>query len=151
MAFPASTGVLSKILGDTCAQALNMKQYAANIRDDAAAGDIPARQVIGIDGDLHRYRQVFAEAGAKPGILEVAREEFNDPALDITVEWNAMMAAIDDVRAWVRANFPTANQGGTPYLAAQAWGANGPVDRLFTPAQTAGLRAQLDALIATVA
>ena len=64
------------------------------------------------------------------------------------VTLNAVIAAIDGVTAWIVANFP---KDGSGFLLAQTWGANAPADRVFTPAQLAAFRTQLDSLIATIA
>jgi hypothetical protein len=128
-------------------RAIQMKQQAQGARDTMAAESVPSKTIIDVFLRLRGDRAAFDAAKAVPGLAAYAREQYDNPALDIVAEFNAMTSAIDNVTNWISTNFP---KDGGGFLLAQTLGANGPVDRMFTPAQTAGLRTQLDALIATV-
>lgn len=123
----------------------SIRAFAIRRRDEMAAGNVPSITIF--DVFIHG-KQVRAELVAKaaiPGIGEHAKEQFNDPSLDIGAEFNAIIAAIDDLTNSIQSLFP--KDASDTYLLAQSWGANGPVDRQFTSAQTATLRTKLQALI----
>ena len=150
MPFPASNGALSDVLEETCRFAVAMKQHAERASAKAAAGNVTSTDIIDLDIRLRQWRATLAEAGATPGIGAYAQEQLGDGTLDVAAEFNAMLGAIDNVTGWIRANFPVGSGQAAGYLLARTWGPDGPVDRLFSPTQTAGLRTQLDALAATV-
>lgn len=148
MAFPASNGALSDVLERACRTAIQMKALAERTSARLASEDASATEVIELFKQLRSYRSALSDAAAAPGIVAYAQDQLGDGALDVATEFNAMLAAVDAVTGWVQANFP---RDGSGYLLAQTWGVDRPADRMFSPAQTAGLRTQLDALAATVA
>ena len=146
MAYP--TGMLSLTLEEIDRRAVDVKGYCTRTRDTLGAGNTPATTIFDLFIRLKSDRAAFAAATSVSGLAAYARAQKNDENLDVVTEFGEMLAAIDDVTAWISTNFPKDANG---YLLAQTWGASGPVDRTFTPAATAGLRTQLDALIATIA
>jgi hypothetical protein len=68
--------------------------------------------------------------------------------LDVVAEFTAMESAVEDCRDWIVANLPTDADG---YLVIRTLNADGTLtDRMFAPAQTAGLRTEIDAVLATI-
>lgn len=151
MAFPASSGALSDVLERACRVALSMKAQAQRARDRMAVGNVPSSTILDMDIVLRGFKTELQDAAATPGIVDYAQGQLGDGTLDVAAEFSAMIAGIDDTVAWIRASFPVGSGQAAGYLLARTWGADGPVDRQFTPTQTEGLRTQLDALIATVA
>ena len=148
MPFPASNGVLSDVLEQVSRFALAMKRQVEATRARMAAGSVGSSEIIDLDIRLRGWRAEIVKAASTPGIAAYAQAQLGNAQLDVVAEFNGMVAAIDSVTAWIRANFPRDANG---FLLERTWGDSGPVDRQFTSAQTAQLRTQLDALIATVA
>lgn len=145
MAYP--TGLLSLVLEDIDRRAINVKGYCQRTRDQAAAGNIPSATILDVLVRLIQDRTALQSAASTPGIADFARDQKDNQALDVVAEFTAMVAAISGAIEWVTTNFP---KDGGGFLLAQTFGATGPIDRQFTPAQTAGFRTQLDAVIGTI-
>lgn len=146
MAYP--TGVLSTTLQQVDNTMIQLKDFAARQRDRMAAGSVPSTTIL--DDLFVRLRQAKTQlqsAASVPGLAEYARAQKSSDTLDVVTEFQAVVAAIDAVTAWITANFPKDANG---FLLARTLGESGPVDRQFTSAATATLRTQLDALIATI-
>jgi len=146
MAYP--TGMLSLTLEEIDRRLVGLKAYLQQVRTEAATSNVPSFRILNLYTRLIQDRAALTTAAAVPGIGTYAQEQKNQPGLNVVTEFNAVIAAVDQVSGWISANFPR-DAGG--FLLAQTLGASGPEDRTFTPAQTAGLRAQLDSLIATIA
>lgn len=153
MAYPASDNAFrqSDALELGARVATQLKNHAQRVRDRAAAGPLPATVLLSMDEDFRAYKAELQRVAAVPGIVEYAREQYEEPLLDLGVETTTLVAAIDTVLTWVRSTFPAEGAG---YLLARQWNPDtavgGTVDRSFTTTQTALLRTHLDALIAAV-
>ena len=148
MVYPTSS--LDRAIEDADRLAIQVKGFATRERDRMVAGNVAATSLIDMAIRIRQARVQLATIAAMPGIGDRAKEIKGDTNLDVGAEFNAMLAAMDAVVLWVRNNFPTANVGGTLYLARETWGSEGPVDRQFSSAQTAALCTELDNLIATI-
>jgi quinol monooxygenase YgiN len=142
MAYP--TNALSRTLEDLDRRAADVKSYCIRYRDNMAAGNVVATVIIDLAIRLNSDRVSFANAANVTGLAQYAKDQKNNQSLDVIAEFNAMVSAIDGCIGWVTTNFPKDANG---FLLRETWGNNGTVDRSFTPAQTAGLRTQLDGLI----
>lgn len=87
-------------------------------------------------------------ASSTPGFVAYVRDVKGDGTLDVGAEFLAVLSAVEAVVAAIEAGFPADASG---FLLAQTWGANGPADRTFTPAQTSGIRSQLSGVVAAIA
>ena len=145
MAYP--TGMLAFVLESIDRTAASTKVNCQNVRNEAAAGNIPSSRILNLFIELRQNRVQLAAAAGTSGIGAYAQAAKNLPGLDVVAEFTAMLAAFDAVTAWINANFP---KDGSGFLLAQTLGADSPVDRMFSPAQTAGFRTALDSLIATI-
>lgn len=152
MPFPASQlkSELALVLANIGQVATATRNLALSASARAAAGSALATEVLDLDIRLRRYRAELVTAAAVDGIREYAAAQSAFAGLDVVAEWNTMIGAIDNVTAWIRANFPTSTVGGVTYLLRDTWGEAGPESRSFTAAQLAPLRTRLDALAATV-
>lgn len=152
MAFPSSGGSRKDDLATAWAEirqaAAHVKNVSTRLRDDAQAGNIDAIRVVQYSEILANSNDRFARYTVVPGLVEYVRAQINDPAIDIVAEYNTMLTQINATKNWIAANFPKDASG---YLLYHQLGADGRiVQRTLTPAQTAGLRTQLTALIATI-
>lgn len=145
MAYPASTSVPAQTLDAVDRLALNLKAFCQRRKAEMAAGNVPSTTIFDVVINLRSARSQLQAAASVPGIAAYAQAQKGNPSLDIVAEFTAMVNAIDGVVSWVVANFPKDGTG--TYLLAQTMGAEGPVDRQFSPAQTAGLRTALDSVI----
>lgn len=150
MAFPSdggSTRSLADLWRQVRGYAGAVKSRAQALRNQAAAGPVSAMQMLDLTTVLADAKVQFQSAAAVSGLAEYAQQQVGNPALDVVAEFNAMMAQIDATILWIRTNLP--NDG--TYLLALTLGTDGRYSwRTFAPAATAGLRTQLDALIATI-
>jgi hypothetical protein len=147
VAFPASPDPLARALTSAQDTARGLKQQAQDVRAACAAGPVSAVVLLELYQRLTDAKARFQATQQVPGILQYARDEFANPALDVLAEFTAMTTATMNAAAWVTANFPAS---GGFILAAQLT-ATGVSYRQFTSLQTAGLLPVLDALTATIA
>ena len=90
-----------------------------------------------------------AISAAVPGLSQYAKDQYNDQALDIVAEYNAMKAAAEGVRDWIFGAIPTDAGSGAALLEVYDQGGN-PTDITSTVGQTSGFRAAADVFLATV-
>lgn len=145
MAYPTQSADLA--VDDVDRLASQIKSYVTRRRNDMAAGNVGSTTIFDLAIRVKSAKDRLAQLAETPGIAERAQAKKGDESLNVAAEFNAMTSAMDSVLAWVSTNFPADENG---YLLAQTLGASGPVDRQFTPQQTAGFRAVLDSLIATI-
>lgn len=145
MAYP--TGLLSLKLAEIDRIALSIKNYCNSASTRLLNNSQPSTLIFDLYIRLKQDRQVLSAAASIPGIVDYAKTQKNDANLDIVAEFTTMLGAIDDATLWIENNFP---KDGSGYLLAQTLEATGPVDRMFTPASTGGLRVVLDAIVATI-
>jgi len=121
---------------------------AANLRADSAAGDVAADRVTRFVAMLSDSLDNLALAVAVPGLLAYAQEQLNDPTFQVVTEYTAARNEMTACRDWIVSNFPADGSG---YLLYHQFGVGGRINvRMFSPAALAGLRTQLDALLATL-
>jgi ribosomal protein L14 len=111
-----------------------------------AAGNVNSSTILGIYVRLKRDDTALAAAAATPGIVDYARDQKNNQSLDVAAEFTAMRNALANAISWVDTNFPAA--GG--YIQSHQISGGTVTERAFTPAQTAGFRTVLNAVIATI-
>lgn len=149
MAFPGSRITLRKALEGAQQASVNLQRYATNVKNDMAAGNISGNQLS--DNLLQNFKsaiELWETAAALPGMGQYAKDQLDMPGLDVGPEFTTMLNAAKAVRDWIVVNFPKDASGKMSYRTLNADGSMS-VDA-FTPAQTAGLRTELDNFIATV-
>lgn len=145
MAYP--TGLLSLTLEDIDRRLVRLKSAVQAARTAAVTANVAGPRITDLWSLLKGERAALVTAAGTPGLAQFARDQKNNQTLDVVTEFNNVIAAIDNVTAWIQANFP--NTGG--FLLAQSFGASSLTDREFTPAQLTGYVTQLDSLIALIA
>lgn len=149
MAFPSgkTKDTLNKALNDTQIIARNLKQDAIDIRDTSLAGDISRKLIMEFPTKIADALDIWSVASAKTGIAQYAKDQLEDQTLTIGADFTSMVTTATGVRDWIITNFP--NTGGL--LLERSFDVNGRmVLGTLTTVQTAGLRIELDALIATI-
>lgn len=148
MTFPSSSTSLAQAWISVQSTAKRIKTAAQDLRDSSAAGSISSRTVINFATSLADVTDQFAATRLLTGIAQYARDQIGDQGIDVVAEFTAMETAAIETRDWITANFP---QDGSGYLLMVQFDVNGRQSiRTLAAAQTAGLRTELDALIATI-
>lgn len=151
MAFPSSGGTrksLARAYLSAINQAAGVKTQAQELKNDSVAGSISAKRVVDFATYLADAEDLFDQVSAVPGIGQYARDQINDQTLDVATEFEDMINEIVATRDWITTNFP---QDGSGYLLMLQFDLNGRYTiRMLSTAATAGLRTQLDLLIATI-
>jgi hypothetical protein len=149
MAYPASTGLLSKALDQLDGIMLMIKSLSTGLRTKSAAGTIPASDITDYMTRVADFRDRMAVLAVTPGLGAYAQAQKSLPGLDVTAEYNATLAQIDATRSWIITNFPKDGSNNLSIVKFDAAGRT--VTNTFTTAALAGLRTQLAALEATIA
>lgn len=152
MAFPSDIGSkqddLSRAWASIRSIAGNIKTQSTILRDTSAAGSIEASRIVSYSVNLANMREQLARFTAVPGLVAYVRTQVNDPTIDVVAEYNTMLIQLNATRTWIVNNFPKDANG---YILYHQLDSNGKlVQRLLTPAQTAGLRSELTNLINTI-
>lgn len=135
-----------KAIEDADRTAIQMRADAVRWRDRVLGGDVPSTFILSdVYATMRNYRREFDRIAAVPNIVARATEVKGNP--NIAEDFNDMRSAIDGVTANINTTFP---KDGGGFLLASTLGADGPVDRQFTPAQTAGLAAALQGVVDSV-
>jgi hypothetical protein len=127
-----------------------IKQSSIDVRDASAAGPLGLQVVQQYVDNLATSKEQLDRWTAVPNLLQYVRDQINSPTYDLVADYNAMKTQITATTSWIATNFP--NDGSAnKYLLYVSLGPTGhPIYRTLTTAQLAGLRTQLDALIATI-
>lgn len=144
MAYPI--GLLSIVLEDIDRTAAAFKAYLQARISQSAAGNISASTAIDVYIRSAQIHSQLTEAASTPGLAAYAQSQKNSESIDVVAEFVAMQTAIAAIKSWIAAALP--KQG--DYLLLQTLGANGPIDRQFTPAETSGLRTVMQAAMDTI-
>lgn len=127
-------------LQDTCTQ---LRKFCLDGSAVMAAGNVSGNAIAQVMDRLVRDKATLLAIAAVPGIVAYIQNLENDAGYDITAEVTALLNAIDALGAWMIANVPTVGW--------VTFSSTGVSVRQFTPAETATIRAGLDAIAVTVA
>jgi hypothetical protein len=127
--------------------AAELKRLCQDTKAATAAGPVSANVIRQLYDRLLSAKARFAIIAAIPGIGAYAQQQEGDPLYDVAAKFTAMTTEINDTINWIIGAIPTGT-GGLVLL--ETWTTSGVSVRTFTTAQTAGLRTELDALIATI-
>jgi hypothetical protein len=153
MAFRASSQIKADGLSEAKRLALRAKSFAQSHHAAMAAGNVSANLVLQV---LQEFKSLIERWTAIAGIAGLglyAQDQEGDMLYDVGVEFLAMRSAAIDVRDRIIAEMPkaTAPAGVVGRLAIQTIEADGAITTaVFTPAQTANLRADLTTFIGTI-
>lgn len=101
--------------------------------------------VLGMVEQLRGYRVALAGASSVSGVLQFAKDQYDDQAYNVAAEFTAVLNAIDAVIAQVVSDFPVDNSGGE--LKEKLLAVDGAVTaRTFTAAQLATVVSLLQTL-----
>jgi hypothetical protein len=151
MALPSATSAaLNQALNQIMATSSDIKVNGANAVSTLAAGSVDTNYVFML---LDRLRQTIVTLNQVKGVAGLnayATAQLPGYAGAMVADINATIAACQACIDWVVGIFPK-DASVPPWLLAESLNADGSrTPRLFTPAQTAGLRTALTSLIATI-
>lgn len=126
--------------------AAELKRLCQDTKAATLAGPISANVIRQLFDKLLSVDDAFDTVAAIPGLAAYAKAQEGDVNYDVAAAFTAMTDAIDNVISWIITTIPTS--GG--FVLLEEWTVDGVDVRTFSTAQTANLRTQLDALIATI-
>ena len=150
MAFPTDTTqvMLAFALREIQATAGSLKNRAISLRDNTASSGSTATAVLEYHSNLKSKSDRLSTLAATPGLVQYAKDQFDDQTFDVTAEFLAMMTEMQNVLDWIRANLPVSADGFVEEKKIEADDSVTP--KTFLVGQTAGLRSQLNDLIDTI-
>ena len=147
MAFRATNIVPQDAYDDIKAIATSLKAAAAKA-SAALATDTPAQTVLAYLEVMKDYKSRLSALKDTTGLADYAKEQESDPTYDVAAEFVSLMAVLDTAIASLVASFPVDGSG---YLLDRTFDAEGAlVQRVFTAAQLAGVKADVDAVASQV-
>ncbi len=147
MTFPASQQLLVEGLLQARSRASSIKLVVSRQRTAAQAGPLSRETLIAVMSKLTDAIDLWASVRELPGIAQYAKDQFDDPALDIAAEFTAMEAAAIDLRDWIFTDFPTASGA---WLVHSYNNKGESIDLTFTVSQLAEFVIKSNTLIATI-
>jgi len=149
MAFPASAVTKAEAWDDIRHAANRIKGVTQNLRNASAAGATGRTSYVSLQKRLDDTVERWNVLAATPQLQAYARDQIEDPTLDLAAEYVAMRDAATALRDWIFANIPTdAATGAVLLRVIDATGES--VELTFTSAQASGFRTQADAFLATI-
>jgi hypothetical protein len=134
---------------NTNKSAINAKAYASNLSANSLTGPTPRSNLVGLHSTLSGAIDLWNHTKTISGMEAYSRDQFDDPTLDVAVEFNAMIDAAVSLRDWIFNNFPTDSVSGA--IAEKVLNPAGGADELdFTTAQLADFRTEVDLFTATI-
>lgn len=130
-------------------QAAMCKSEITALRNLSASGALNGEKLLKFQVWLRRTINYMQQRIDMPGIQAFARNEENDPAYNFDADAAAMQAVLGSLLQWIYDNIPK-DVNGYQLLVTQADANTDPAWRTFTAAQTASLRTQIDAALATL-
>lgn len=143
MAFRAE---LATAYASVRSRATQAKKLASDSKALMLAGPVSGNVIRQLLDALITAKAELQTAAAVNGIVAYAQSQEGDPEYDVAAQFTTLVDACTGVISWIVANIPTS--GG--YVQMETWSASGVSVRTFSTAQTAGLRTQLDTIIAAV-
>lgn len=150
MPFPASQQLLVDALRDAQAIANRAKRRTQELKSAAETAPVDRQELIVYMGELTAALNRWATISALPGIVQYARDQFDNQTLNVGAEFTAMVTAATSLRDWIFNAFPKDATSGAWLV--DNYDVNGRPSRLqFTVAQLSGFVTRADALIAAIA
>lgn len=147
MAFKASNILPQEAYQTVKRAAVQLKVNLASFNTRLAGSSADYDFLRDIYQTLARADSQFTSLRSTQGLADFARVQEGDPSYDVAAEFVGMQAAIAVALSWLDANIPTNVELKTPFN----WSDGTMVSTTFNVTQTAGLRTEIDAILATIA
>ena len=151
MAYPTSRtrAVVARSFTNADSTVVRLRSLAVALDAQMAATAVTATVILDeLLAELRSSRAVLIVSRDTPGILPYAQAQLDDPTVDLPTEFAVLINAVDATIAWIVNNFPKSPGDWLEQFKLAADGTK--TDRMFPPAQTVGLRAQLQAIVSAV-
>ncbi len=150
MAFPTDETqvMLAFALREIQATASSLKKRSIALKATTSSGPTNATSILEYHRELKAKMDRMNFLASTPGMAQYAKDQFDDQLFDVVAEFNAMTLAFQDTLDWIRTNLPVSAGGFVEEKMIEA--DDSVTAKTFTVGQTAGLRSQLDDLIATI-
>lgn len=149
MAWPASQQLMADSFKKANQFAINVHRHAVGLKTRSLAGPVNRLLVINLYDGLSDAIDLWNETKVISGIAVYAKEQFDDPSLDVATEINSMINAAITLRDWIYNNFP--KDSVSDAIAARVLNPTGGTTELeFTTSQLAGLITEIDIFVATI-
>ena len=149
MTIPVTSHQLSTALADVMGMAASVNTTTIVIRDDSIVGGVPRRRLVNYMERLKRAIDVIDKYSSTPGLLQYARDQYNDQTLDIVADFGTFRSSCNQLKTWVFNTFP--KDAGTGAWLVSEFDANGVETQLtFTSAQLSTFVTHCNTLLATM-
>lgn len=151
MALPSSTSaVLNQALNQVLSTSSDIKVHGGNAATTLAAGPVDTNYIFLLLDRLQQTIVTLNQVKGVAGLNAYATQQLPGYAGAMVTDINATISACQNCIDWVVANFPK-DGSVPPWLLGHHLNADGSrLPRTFLPADTAGLRTALTALVATI-
>ncbi len=126
MAYPASQTAAADAFAQINRTAISVKAQATDLSTRSAAGPIPRHEVLELQRVCASAASRLQQLSTTPGLVAYAREQLDQPALDVAGEFAAMRSALIGL-----------GDCGSPEMEAPL-GTSAPQSRPFGPLPSAG-------------
>lgn len=154
MAFPTNRGVTPVNLSGAWDRARNIattvKLRTVQMSSGAAVGGVSSLEVLDYATFLADQRLALLDLAAIPGMAAYAQAQVNNPARDISAEFNAMVNAMQSTVDWIVTNFPKDVNGFLLSVTFLPGGSGRTTPRLFSAADLTTFKTVVDALSLTM-
>jgi len=150
MAYRASVQAKVEGFAEANNTARALKSSAQDHRDNFVTEDQSANAIFVIHLQIVNAIEVFGRVRNISGMLQYARDQFDDPTYDIVTEFDNMILECESARDWVTTNTP--NDGSAnEWLTVRRFDTDGSfINRTFTVAQLVSYVTELDNIIASI-
>lgn len=149
MAYPASQTAAADAFAQINRTAIGVKAQATDLSTRSAAGPIPRHEVLELQRVCASAASRLQQLSTTPGLVAYAREQLDQPALDVAGEFAAMRSALIGLGDWINLNFP--REAATQAVLTHTVDASGTYTPLmFSTAQLSQLRTHIATFGATV-
>ena len=111
MTIPVNDIQLATGLEQLMGVAVDVKKQTLEIRTLASVDGMGRRQLVVYMARLSRAVTRINELGNVPGLAQYAKDQYNNPTLEIVTEFQTFRAACVQLRDWVYNNFPKHTSG----------------------------------------
>jgi hypothetical protein len=126
--------------------AAQMKVNIASMQARLAAQNADYEYLRSIYSLLQNGSNQFSDLKTTPGLAAYAKTAEDDPAYDVSAEFQEVQSAISTALVWMDDNIPTSATAKAP----SDWGEGTIISNTLTPTETEGLRSMLKAVGATI-
>jgi len=149
MAFPASTLTTQDAWDEMRKLAIRAKSAAGVLSVDSLAGDTNRDRYVRLQRILDQIIDRWLILQAVPGLEAYARDQINDPVLNLQAEYIAMRDAGIALRSWIFSNIPIDSGSGAALLYSVDADGN-QISLTFSTAQTTTFRTNVTTFVATI-